>query len=278
MSLKSEFVNKALILSENKDIVKKEDVKGAMLFYALNGSDSENDVEWVVYDLSASERLATSAVPFLCNFMSKIHESKMKFCLIASSGVRNTIESQGLSNAVSMYSSVDDFRKQTVTKKATATTEFLNILLDSVIYTMKVSLETEVKALPCVHVKSNSEIPPLQVGAIAGVISDFFNGNLLIGFEKEDFLKAMSLFLGMEVTEISDISKDGAAELLNVFIGQAKIKLNEKSFNIQQVIPSVVAGDAVSIGPMSHQTALLIPFECDFGKFFTILTTNNPKV
>lgn len=277
MALKINKQSDMLVLIEEiSEPISKAEIKAAEMAVSTQIED-DSDLKWVVYDLSRCEKMKASTIPFLCNFTSRINEAKVKLALIPSPKIYELIQSQGLGNAFSMFKNIDDFRKQTSTKKTGAATEFLNTLLDSVIYTMKVSLETEVKALSPLVIKANSDIPSLQVGAIAGIISQHFNGNILIGFSKPDFLKAMSLFLAMDVENITDETKDGAAELLNVFIGQAKIKLNEKSFDIQQVIPSVVTGEQVDVGPMSHQTAIMIPFECGFGNFFVILTTNAPK-
>jgi len=277
MSLKVNKQTDTLILvEETAEPISKLEINNAMSAIS-NQLDEDVDLKWVVYDLSRCDKMKMSAIPFLCNLTSQINEAKVKFALIPSLKIYELIQSQGLTSAFSLFTNIDDFRQKTSTKKSGAATEFLNTLLESVIYTMKVSLETEVKAEPCIVLKTNKDIPSLQVGAIAGIISQHFNGNILIGFSKPDFLKAMSLFLAMDVEDITDETKDGAAELLNVFIGQAKIKLNEKSFDIQQVIPSVVSGEHVDVGPMSHQTALLIPFKCGFGSFFVILTTNAPK-
>jgi chemotaxis protein CheX len=109
---------------------------------------------------------------------------------------------------------------------------------------------------------------------MAGILSTHFNGNLVIGFTEDNFKKSMTQFLLMEVTELTGEILDGAAELLNVIIGQTKIKLNEKGFEIKQVIPSVITGEKIKINPVASHRAILIDYESTAGNFFILLSTN----
>ena len=150
---------------------------------------------------------------------------------------------------------------------------FLNCLLESTITTVKLLLELENIKNEVSIVTDHKKIPSIQIGAMAGIISAHFSGNLVIGFSVEVFKKAMSRFLQTEITEVDEEIKDGAGEFLNVIIGQTKTKLNESGFGIRQVIPSVISGDKIEIGPMGRQPYIFIRCITDIGDIFLFLST-----
>lgn len=187
--------------------------------------------------------------------------------------ISRVIISQGIDSLLTLFESEEEFVEKTTAVKKNEVAIFLNTMLESAQHTMKISLECEVKGLPPQVHKGGEGLPTIQVGAMAGIISNHYNGNMMVGFDKESFLRAMSRFLQMKVTEITPEIKDGAAELLNVIVGQTKIRLNEKGFEIKQVIPSVIIGDKVDISPMSKVSTIVIPYEAVFGKFYIVLTS-----
>ncbi len=119
------------------------------------------------------------------------------------------------------------------------------------------------------------KLPLIEAGAMAAIVSTHFSGNLVIGFTQDVFKKAMSRFLQMEVAELTAKIKDGAAEFLNVIIGQTKSKLNDIGFEIRQVIPNVIMGQQIEITPMSKQSCIHIRCATDVGEVNIFLSTNS---
>jgi chemotaxis protein CheX len=71
--------------------------------------------------------------------------------------------------------------------------------------------------------------------------------------------------LGESYTDITKDLEDGAAELLNMIFGQAKADLNEKKYEIEKAIPTVIRGEALRMNHLASTPTLVIPFESPVG-------------
>ena len=278
MSIKhTRFPSLIVVHNESGDVLSPEQTKLTMDFLKNQDLTFFDNIKWVAYDCSLASNISPSAIPVLCRLSVQLEQQGVKFSIICSPKTYAAITKQGIERMVNPYPSLETFSTatglaQNINKDNARI--FLNTTIDSVMLSIKMMLETEVTSNNIRIVDANSTMPDLQVGAIASIVSTYFNGNLVLGFSNDVFKKAMSKFLQMEVTEITPVIKDGAAELLNVIIGQTKIVLNEKGFAIQQVIPSVLSGEKINVFPPSKQKAILIENVCDFGKFYLILSTN----
>jgi CheY-specific phosphatase CheX len=153
---------------------------------------------------------------------------------------------------------------------------FLSSLLAATQLTLKVLLQLEDIKIDVQIVNEKNELPQIYIGALAGIVSAHFTGNLVICFSQEVFKQAMGRFLQMPGDEVSVEMKDGAAEFLNVIIGQTKVELNDIGFDIKQVIPTLISGDHIEIGPMSKQSHLKLTIKSDIGDLYILVSTNAP--
>lgn len=273
--MQAHIKNNAVIVSFVVDLVRPNEMSEAFA-KALAEVDKGQTFDWILLNLSKCGSMSSGAIPVIARSVGEASQRDLKFGIIAGDKISKMITSQGIDSLLTLFSSEDEFVEKTAKVKKDEVAVFLNTMLESTQHTMKISLECDVKGLPPKICNGGEGLPTIQVGAMAGIISSHFNGNMMVGFDKDSFLKAMSRFLQMEVTEITPEIKDGAAELLNVIVGQTKIKLNEKGFEIKQVIPSVITGEKVDVSPMSKVSTVVIPYEAVFGKFYIMLTSQKP--
>lgn len=106
-----------------------------------------------------------------------------------------------------------------------------------------------------------------EISGVIGLVSDSFNGSVVISFPGPTFLKIMSRMLGEECTTINKEIQDGAGEITNIIFGQAKITLNEKGFGIKTALPSVVAGQDHAKLLATVGSRMVVPIETDVGAF-----------
>lgn len=230
--------------------------------------------KWFVLQMPHVQAANPNFFSVLCRISSYVEQFGLKFSIIADSKICNLIVKNGIERMVHFSVSTEEFYKiHGIDTTKENTRIFLNCLLESTITTVKILLELE-NIKNEVHIVTDPKlIPSIQIGAMAGIISAHFSGNLVIGFSLEVFRKAMSKFLQTEITEIDDEIKDGAGEFLNVIIGQTKTKLNESGFGIRQVIPSVISGDRIEIGPMGRHPYIYIKCITDIGDINLFLST-----
>ncbi len=158
--------------------------------------------------------------------------------------------------------------------KRTLDTEFINPFLTATIHVLKVQAETDAKPGP-ISVKKASDQHSGDVSGIIGIISETFNGSVVISFPEATFLKVISKMLGEEYTKIDKDIIDGAGELTNMIFGQAKIVLNEKGYGIKTAIPSVVSGKNHIMSAMTKGPKVVVPFESSAGNFFVEICLSN---
>ena len=150
--------------------------------------------------------------------------------------------------------------------KKTMDIEFVDPFLTATIHVLKVQAAVEATAGK-VGLKKPGVLTSGDISGIIGVVSDTFNGSVIISFPEKTFLKIMSNMLGEEYTVINKDIVDGAGELTNIIFGQAKITLNEKGYGIQTAIPSVVSGKNHMLSVQTRGPVVVVPFESSLGPF-----------
>lgn len=158
--------------------------------------------------------------------------------------------------------------------KRTLDTEFINPFLTATMHVLKVQATTDAKPGK-VHVKKPNDQTVGDVSGVIGIVSDSFNGSVVISFPELTFLKIMSSMLGEEYTKLDKEIIDGAGELTNMIFGQAKIVLNEKGYGIKTAIPSVVSGKNHTLSAQSKGPIVVVPFESTAGNFFVEICLSN---
>jgi len=258
------------------------DVKN--LFNTIKDIDTAlyKDQKWLVLHLPAIQAVSPNFCSTLCRISTYAEQYNLKFSIIAEPKICNLIIKNGIERMVYFATSTAEFYKNNGIDSSVSTTKdkalvFLNCLLESTLTTMKVLLELNQIKNEVSIITDSAKIPNIQVGAMAGIVSANFKGNLVIGFTLDVFKNAMSRFLQMEVTEMTPEMRDGAAEFLNVIIGQTRTKLSTSGFVINQVIPSVIIGEKIEISPISRQTFIMIKCITDIGEIHLFLATNSSE-
>lgn len=151
--------------------------------------------------------------------------------------------------------------------RRTIDTEFVDPFLTATLHVLQVQAGVTATAGK-IFLKKPSERLVGDVSGIIGVVSDAFNGSVVISFPEATFLKVMSGMLGEEITKLDQEITDGAGEITNMIFGQAKVVLNDKGYGIKMAIPSVVTGKDHSLSAMTKGPVVVVPFESNVGKFF----------
>jgi chemotaxis protein CheX len=154
-----------------------------------------------------------------------------------------------------------------VMAKRTIDMEFVDPFLTATLHVLKVQASVESKAGKP-FVKKPNEMLIGDVSGVIGVVSDAFNGSVVISFPEKTFLNVMSGMLGEEIKVLDKEIIDGAGEITNMIFGQAKVVLNNKGYGIKMAIPSVVSGKGHSLSALTKGPIVIIPFESNVGDFF----------
>jgi chemotaxis protein CheX len=229
----------------------------------------------VVFDFTAVQKTTEPALRTLTRAVSEVTQAEAKVAMVVQKPIAQFITSIGLDRLFPCFASIDEavnFSGATVAKEHTL--EFLNTTLEAVAYTLKVATSTEVSPGKS-HVRSEDSptAPAVDIGASVGIVSAPFNGTLILAFPLKTYLALMSRLLGKEYAEIDASIRDGAAELLNIILGQARATLNEKGYAIKQAIPTVVYGSNLQIFNFSNTPSVIVPYKSDAGDFYIELTT-----
>lgn len=153
-----------------------------------------------------------------------------------------------------------------VTKKK-LDTDFINPFLDATLYVLKVQASVTAEAQK-IMLKKNENALIGDISGVIGIVSETFNGSVVISFPEKTFLKVMSGMLGEECNELNKELNDGAGEITNMIFGQAKITLNEKGYGIKTAIPSVVSGKNHTLSALTSGPIVVVPFKSSAGDFF----------
>src|SRR5262245_39596069 len=103
-------------------------------------------------------------------------------------------------------------------------------------------------------IKGTQAQPEFEIAGVIGITSEKFSGNITLCFPGKVYLTLMSNMLGEQFTEINKDLQDGAAELLNIIFGSAKVVLNQQGHTIQKAIPTVIRGTALQTTYIGSKT------------------------
>jgi chemotaxis protein CheX len=140
--------------------------------------------------------------------------------------------------------------------------QFFKPFVDGTLHTLKTAAGVEVKpGKP--FLKGSHVQPRFDIAGVIGITSESFNGTIAICFPGPLYLSIMSTMLGETFTEITQDLQDGAAELLNMIFGHAKVVLNQQGYSIQKAIPTVIRGDNLQTTFLGGGKAFVLPFQAN---------------
>lgn len=107
--------------------------------------------------------------------------------------------------------------------------------------------------------------PKHRTFPISGIIglSGKASGMVVINLSTEVALRAASVMLMEEQTEVNDDVLDAVGEIANIIAGQAKTELEQYDLSVS--LPNVITGDGHEIRFPSSTPPLAVPFATDFG-------------
>ncbi len=152
---------------------------------------------------------------------------------------------------------------------------FINPFLNATQKVFKVQCFTETKPSKPYLKKSTD---PMLLGDISGIISissETFNGTLAVSLSEPIFASVATKMLGEKIEAIKEDNVDLIGELANMILGQAKIELSSLGYSIQMALPSCVWGKDHKIKHFGGGICVVIPFETEFGTFYSEIMTNN---
>lgn len=144
--------------------------------------------------------------------------------------------------------------------------DFFKPFVDGTLKTLKMSCTMDATPLKPFF-KGTQPQAPFEIAGIIALTSQNFNGSITICYTMPLYLKLMSNMLGENYTVFHDDLKDGAAELLNMIFGHAKVVLNQQGHTLQKAIPTVIVGQITSTSHLGSGKVMVLPFTTDAGQF-----------
>lgn len=189
--------------------------------------------------------------------------------------LKNELKKQGLDRALPVAPGLREAQVQLgLVSKKQLDTDFINPFITAALHVLEV--QAKVEAIPQnIYIKKEKDKFFGDISGIIGIISESFNGSVVISFPEGTFLKIISNMLDETCTEITKEISDGAGELTNMIFGQAKITLNEKGYGIKTAIPSVVTGKDHSLNALTKGPVVVVPFKSNVGDFFIEICLSN---
>lgn len=218
------------------------------------------------------DNLSGISKPWIRSLLTLTREIKkinkdIRFILV-STDVNALFKAEGVDQVFKICLNLRDALVQfgLVTKK-TLDTDFINPFLNATIQVLKIQTMTQSKPGK-IFVKTEKDKFSGDISGIIGLVSESFNGSVVISFPEATFLKIISRMLGENYQTLTKEIADGAGELTNIIFGQAKVILNEKGYGIKTALPSVVTGKEHSVVALTKGPIVVVPFETDVGPFF----------
>lgn len=232
----------------------------------------------VILDFRKVSEISLPALREMFILAGAVKQDGRQIAIVASEKIRKFLDENGLDQTFSYYASFEEAQRERdpeVSKERGG--ELLNAIQAAVLDTLKVAARTNAQAgkvMPLLQGRDQTA----EIMAMIGISSKFLNGALAFGFPTKTYLGLMSRMFREEYTEITPEIRDGAAEFLNIVLGQAKTSLNERGFEIQQALPTMITGTGLNVSQHSSQPGVLVLYTTDVGNFFIKLTSDRALV
>lgn len=244
----------------------------------------ENCKENIVIDLENQSQIDHKFFRSIATLGTKLKKITKKIHIIhpPDDSIHRSIREQGMDSILKVHPNLSELLKDTTPAPAPAAGKtgavadvvFLNAFIDATLKTLSVQCSVDAKAgKACLLAKAPAMT--YDIVGIIGLASKAFRGTIAVCYPKETFLKVLGSMLGETYTEISKDLEDGAAELLNIIFGQAKIDLNQKGYEIEKAIPSVIRAPDLKLRSVPSGITFAIPFESPAGQFRIEITVDH---
>lgn len=154
--------------------------------------------------------------------------------------------------------------------------QFFNPFLEGTIKTLKVSCRIDAKPGK-LFLKGTQPQPSFEIAGIIGITSPTFTGSITLCFPEKVYLSIMSNMLGETFTSLTPELQDGAAELLNMIFGHAKVVLNQQGHTIQKALPTIIRGANLQTSHLGNPRVMVLPFHTDVGELHVEISEQKAK-
>lgn len=149
--------------------------------------------------------------------------------------------------------------------------EFFRPILAGTLKTMEVQCGLKCKIQSPQKAADYKGSQDIGLAGLIGFSSRELSGTIAICFSDEVYLKIMSSMIGEPLEVLDDELRDGASELLNIIYGQAKRVLNQKGYEVEMAIPTVISGKNLKATLFSGTAkAFVFPFLMEGGSEFQL--------
>ncbi|NJM10479.1 MAG: hypothetical protein HC883_06445 [Bdellovibrionaceae bacterium] len=206
--------------------------------------------------------------PFITYNKALRDARKFLYCINLHERLHTQLVRDGLDTALVSVQGLDAIRQKHLPEKAAVDVNIINPFLESTVKVMGTQANTIIKpGRP--YVKNGDDPFPIEIAGLISLSSEgSFRGALALCFQASTFLKIYNNMVGEDAKEISSEIQDGAGELINIIYGQAKTALNDKGYNLQMALPTVLVGDKLKIRHQGRAQTIILPFESDAGPMF----------
>lgn len=223
----------------------------------------------IILDLAQVVEVNHDAYEILTGIAESLLRKGTRICIQGSRKLLRALRANGLDGVVT-------FVEVPVPISFGGSLDLVDALREAVFYTVEVLMKTKASLD---HSYFQSPVAP-NASEVCGVIEinhpslqGTLHGTVMLRFPRETYLKLMSKMMDRPFREVRPEIADGAAELLNIIVGQTKRRMEDVQgkFNLGHSIPRVVSN--------AHRAAsgaegyMIIPFDSEAGAFSVELCT-----
>ena len=208
--------------------------------------------------------------------------SGKNICFIhADSEMKDFLSNPPSGTALTTFASLDEALTSFLTTNNTADKmNYIKVFVACTLRTLFIQMQLQCTQGKIFMIEQNN--PDKLMGEVSGIIlveSDKFSYAVLISFKEQTYLQLMSKWMGETFTELTDEIIDGAAELMNIIYGQAKLVLNNRKAGVIPSIPFIAKGRQIAEAETNEKLqkarlhllsgkTVVVPFDSPAGSFF----------
>lgn len=102
---------------------------------------------------------------------------------------------------------------------------------------------------------------------MVGLAGDSAKGSFAVCFSQACIEQIVRGMLGDEIEDLEQDIKDAVGEISNMISGGARAELEQKGYNFEMAVPTMITGKGHQIFQLTDTPVLMVPFSTDSGPF-----------
>lgn len=234
-----------------------------------------------IVNLTNIQTIEADALRALAQLSNPLNTLGARLIILATQKIADQIEQNKLSGQLPCFVGVHGWLSDIEAQRDKAPVKIEDVL-DTVFEATRdlFSVYTKGKYQNLTKIKTEANLEPLiDIAGVGTFDIDGRVGTLVLGFQKDSYLKLISAILGKPYTSLAPPNDSWASEFINTVLSKVMVRFKNQGHSANAALPFLFVGKSIAslFMDQKHNGILFYNCEADFGQFVMKIALGNPR-